>query len=155
MSVWGFCIACKLYWRLRPYWTKTVHHNVLGSRRKLLPHKQLREKTSAHLTLHYFRSGILDIFECQGIHDVWCRDNVQPRVYDSGSLNKPQARIIDNVIMVLIDKTLKKNVLDVCVWMLTLTMPWSFSWLINPRIGHSDVSLKDTTVPFKVTRRSS
>ena len=112
------------------------------------------EKTSAHLTLHYFRSGILDIFECQGIHDVWCRDNVQPRVYDSGSLNKPRARIICNVIMVLIHKTLKKNVLDVCVWMLTLTMPWSVSWLINPRIGHSDVSLKDTTVPFKVTRRS-
>ena len=82
------------------------------------------------------------------------KNNVQPRVYDSGSLNKPGARIIDNVIMVLIDKTLKKNVLDVCVWMLTLTMPWSFSWLINPRIGHSDVPLKDTTVPFKVTRRS-
>ena len=82
------------------------------------------------------------------------KNNVQPRVYDSGSLNKPGARIIDNVIMVLIYKTIKKNVLDVCVRMLTLTMPWSFSWLINPRIGHSDVSLKDTTVPFKVTRRS-
>ena len=82
------------------------------------------------------------------------KNNVQPRVYDSGSLNKPGARIIDNVIMVLIDKTLKKNVLDVCVWMLTLTMPRKFSWHINPRIGHSDVPLKDTTVPFKVTRRS-
>ena len=147
MSVWGFCGACKLYWRLRPYWTKTVHHNVLGSRRILLPHKQLREKNQCppYITLFY---------EWHSRHIRVSKNNVQPRVYDSGSLNKPRARIIDNVIMVLIDKTLKKNVLDVCVRMLTLTMPWSFSWLINPRIGHSDVSLKDTTVPFKVTRRS-